>query len=344
MAQPDVDIRHTIGKRINRDIFSDRGVLLIPESSIINLEHLRMLRQHDITLTSRDLSPDDPQATTSISPHEIMIDEAVLQAEQLFDEVRETQKIPLADIRNNVIPILQEAAQSAHWLDLVSSLQAKGDYTYRHHIAVGAIANILGTWLELDRQELLQLTTAALLHDVGKMLIPEHILNKPGKLTDEEYAQMKRHTVLGYEILRITVGINHRQALVALHHHERMDGSGYPFGLTGDKIDLFSRIVAVADVFHAMTSARIYRNPSPFYEVLYQMERDTFGPLDPVITRLFIEKIMTGLIGHSVLLTDGSEGTIVMIHRHDPIHPLVQRENQFLDLSKDLSIHIKQIL
>src|SRR5690606_28020956 len=94
----------------------------------------------------------------------------------------------------------------------------------------------------------------------------------PGKLTDEEYAIMKKHTIYGYEILNDTVGISHRQALVALQHHERMNGSGYPMGIKRDNIDLFSRIVAVADIFHAMTSNRVYRTHSPFYEVLTEME------------------------------------------------------------------------
>lgn len=94
------------------------------------------------------------------------------------------------------------------------------------------------------------------------MKIPLEILNKPGRLTDEEYAIMKKHTIWGYELIKETVGTTKRQALVALQHHERMDGSGYPFGLQRAQIDPFSRIVAGADVFHAMSSRRVYRHPS----------------------------------------------------------------------------------
>src|SRR5690625_7353760 len=134
----------------------------------------------------------------------------------------------------------------------------------------------------------MQLTTDVLLHDVGKMLVPEEILNKPGQLTEEEFQEMKNHTLYGYEILKDTVGVNHRQALVALQHHERMDGSGYPLQLKRDEIDLFSRIVAVADVFHAMSSNRVYQERSPLYEVLAEMEREVIAKLDPEITYLFI--------------------------------------------------------
>jgi len=183
-----------------------------------------------------------------------------------------------------------------------------------------------------------------LLHDVGKMLIPEAILNKAGKLTAEEFAMMQKHTVYGYEILKATVGVTHRQALVALQHHERINGSGYPSGIKKDDIDLFSRIVSVADVFHAMTSNRVYQNHFPFYRVLSEMERDMYSGLDPAITMLFIEKTMNALIGDSVLLTDGREGTIITVPKNDPTRPLIQVGDNFVDLSKDLSLQIKQIV
>src|SRR5690606_8804600 len=146
---------------------------------------------------------------------------------------------------------------------------------------------------------------------------------------------LKTHTILGYERLRETVGLTHRQALVALQHHERLDGSGYPFGLKHDKIDLFSRIVAVADVFHAMCSTRLHRQPLSFHEVLYQMKNDSFGALDPVIVKRFIEKLMEAFIGQSVHLTSGEEGTLLMVHPHDPLRPLIRTKGGFLDLSRN---------
>lgn len=170
------------------------------------------------------------------------------------------------------------------------------------------------------------------------MQLPESILNKPSRLTKEKFELMKKHTVFGYEIIKNIPGTNKRQVLVALQHHERMDGSGYPFGIQKEKIDLFSRIVSVADVFHVMTSKRIYRDPSPFYKVLQQMRNDTFGVLDP------LKHIMESLIGNTVLMTDGRKGTIIMIHGHDPTHPVVKIDEDYYDLSKRTDLHIKQIV
>jgi len=344
MAHSTLELKNAIGKGVYADIFSATGVLLVAASTIITNDHLKILERHGITLTDNDVFAVDTFTDAGSAAFRKMVDEAVVQVGRLFEEVRDTKKVPIAELRSGIIPIIQEAANGSDLYGLFASMQAKDDYTYRHNLAVGTLSSLLGSWLELDHQELLQLTTAALLHDVGKMLIPPEVLNKPDRLTEEEYALMKTHTVQGYEILKETVGVNHRQALVALQHHERMDGSGYPFGLTQQKIDLFSRIVSVADIFHAMTSKRIYRNPSPFYEVLFQMERDTFGVLDPSITKLFIRKIMNTLIGRRVELTDGSEGTILLIHQHDPTHPLIQVGEGFKDLSKDMTLQIRQVL
>lgn len=332
-----------IGKITNKDIYSHRGVLLLPIFTILTYKHIEKLIKHGIQLKHTEVIS-IKSTDSKRHPHIKMIDETVLEVRQIFDEVRESRKVPLADLRKNVVPIIHKIADETHFIGLLSSLQTKDDYTYRHNIAVSAIASLIGKWMGLNHKELLQLSTAALLHDIGKIYIPKEILNKPGKLTEQEYTIMKNHTIFGYEIIKNSVGTNHRQALVALQHHERMDGSGYPFGITKNKIDLFSRIVAVADVFHAMTSKRVYRSASPFYEVLLQLEKDIFGVLDPLITRLFIEKIMTSLIGNSVVLTDGSKGRILLIPKNDPVHPLIQVDNHYIDLSKTSSVRIKKII
>ncbi|MCD9022085.1 HD-GYP domain-containing protein [Cohnella silvisoli] len=203
---------------------------------------------------------------------------------------------------HNIIPMIHHTTEHQNLFGLFATLQSKDDYTYRHNLGVGVISTLIGQWLDMEESDLSELTMAATLHDVGKVKIPLDILNKPGKLTDEEYAMMKKHAEFGYEIIKQTPGTNHRQALVALQHHERQDGSGYPHGIQSSDIDLFSRIIAVADIFHAMSSRRSYRNASPFYDILRQMQNDTFGALDPEITRLFLGKIMQSLIGNEVLL------------------------------------------
>jgi len=333
-----------IGKRVQGHIFSNRGVLLLSAHSVITREHIELLLRHGIQLSKQDIEGYEEPSTEQKKDHvEEEIHHSVQRITEYFDSIRLTRKVPLADIRENIIPALYETSRSATLYQLFMAMQARDDYTYRHNLAVSMFSNLLGGWLGMDKQELAQLTTAALLHDVGKMLVPDYILNHPGKLTPEQFDEVKKHTVYGYEILKSTTGVTHRQAMVALQHHERLDGSGYPYGLTASKIDLFSRIVSVVDVFHAMTSKRVYRDASPFYEVLLQISKDAYGPLDPRITNLFIRKIMATLTGQQVMLTDGRTGVIVMVPEHDPTRPLVQVDGQYIDLAKELSVHIRQI-
>lgn len=333
-------LSNAVGMRTSRDIFNDKGILLIPVHSLIVEEHLELLHKHNIQLTEEDVEYAEPVQYDVKK----VLDNSVNKVTSIFDEIRMRKTVPLADIRKEVLPIVNEACQESTLYSLFVNLQAKDDYTYRHNLAVGTFSTLLGGWLGLRHHEMLQLTTAALLHDVGKMLVPEDILNKPDVLTEEEFEEMKNHTIYGYNLLKETTGLHHNQALVALQHHERMDGSGYPYGITGDRIHLFSRIVAVADVFHAMTSHRVYRSASPFFEVLMQMEQDTFGPLDPRITKLFIQKLMSTLIGQQVELTDGRQAKILLLNSSDPIRPLVSVEGGYLDLSKDHSVHISHVL
>lgn len=320
-------------------MYNGRGDVLITSNTIITYDHILMLQGEGIELMHKDVQ----DINEDFEEQRKMIDQTVEDVKSVFKQVRRERKIPIAEIRKQIVPMIHAASDSKNILHLFITLQAKDDYTYRHNLAVGAITNVIGKWMGINEQDLLQLTTAALLHDVGKMVVPKSILNKNGRLTDEEFHLMRQHTVYGYDILKETVGITHRQALVALQHHERMDGSGYPMKVKKDEIDLFSRIVSVADVFHAMSSNRVYQSKFPFYKVIYEMEKDMFGALDPEITLLFISKTMQALIGTTVLLTDGRLGRIIMVSDNHPTRPLIKVDQEFIDLNLDNTLHIDQI-
>jgi HD-GYP domain-containing protein (c-di-GMP phosphodiesterase class II) len=341
-----VDNDKFIGKYLKFDRFNEKGVLVVSALSFLDHEEIQMTGSQGIEWVEEDGVVPSLVETNAAAyiQHNKLVDSSVLAIKEIFQEIRYTKKIPLIDIRNEIVPLIQQTIELPCLFGLFASLQSKDDYTYRHNIGVGVIASLIGKWLNLKEPELLQLLIAATLHDVGKVKIPLDILNKPDKLTADEFEFMKKHTIFGYEILKETVGINHREALVALQHHERQDGSGYPFGIGSDKLDLFGRIVAIADVFHAMTSKRPYRNASPFYETLKQMNRNAFGELDARITQLFMNKVIQASIGNEILLTDGRKGSIVMINPHEPLRPLVRmEEGTFLDLSREPAIDIDQV-
>ncbi|MNO49292.1 Cyclic di-GMP phosphodiesterase response regulator RpfG [compost metagenome] len=337
----DKEMESYIGKQLVANLFNDKGVFVLPALTLLSTEHIRLISQHKITL-----EPHDVVQLDSAEFFQLAIDDCTAAIENIFEQIRhnKNKRIPMLEVRNEVIPFIQQVSEKNDFYGVLAALQSKDDYTYRHNVAVGIISTLIGKWLKLKPEDLSLLTIAATLHDIGKMRIPDELLTRPGPLTDEEFQLMKRHTTYGYEMIRDTIGTNHLQALVALQHHERMDGSGYPFGVLGNRITDFSKIVAVADVFHAMTSDRFYRKASPLYEVLLQMEENVFGKLDPYICRVFINKLMQSMIGNEVELTDGRTGKIIMILATDPLRPLVNIDEDFIDLSKHRSIGIVRVI
>src|SRR5690606_32013384 len=161
---------------------------------------------------------------------------------------------------------------------------------------------LIGKLLHLSEIELHWLTLGATLHDIGKVNIPSAILDKPGKLTAEEFSIVKLHTIDGYNMLKQMEHLPEVVPLIALRHHEREDGSGYPYGLRAHDIDIYSKIVAVADIFHAMTSDRIYHKAIPFYKVIKQMQEDVFGKLNYRVANCFLVEMMNKLVNKKVVL------------------------------------------
>lgn len=339
-----MNMKNMIGKRLVNDVYSADGELLVKSFSILNEDHMQLIKQRRIFLSEDDVIEAGPYGQFSHSEQDLLIDEIVAYIKEMFTGIRSSKVIPLAQIRQRIIPMVQHIIGQSNVLSLFAALQPKDDYIYRHSFAVATISALLGKWLKMPDNELLQLTTAAFLHDIGKLQIPQHIWHKPGKLDAEEFELMVSHTSIGYEMIKNTIGTNHRQALAALQHHERMDGTGYPLGLKGEQIDSFARIIAIADVFHAMASKRVYSNSSPFYEILSQIKEDAYAKFDTDIVRIFVERVMWSALGYSAIMTDSSIAKIVHIHPQNPTLPLVQVSDQFFDLSKTNKLQIEQII
>ena len=194
-----------------------------------------------------------------------------------------------AQILRNVAHVrrLQQAALETVCA-LVNAIDAKDNYTSDHSERVGVLARMTGEALGLSKQRLQALEWAGLLHDVGKIGVPEQILNKPGRLTDAEFAQMKKHPRIGYEMLK-PVGRLEPVLDVVLYHHENHDGSGYPERLRGTQIPLEAQIIHVVDVFDALTTSRPYRSSFGLDHALRLLEQDAGRVTDKRITQVFID-------------------------------------------------------
>ena len=193
----------------------------------------------------------------------------------------------------------------------LARLRDADDYTYMHSVAVCALMVALARQLDLDEKTTREAGMAGLLHDLGKALMPMEVLNKPGKLTDEEFRIIKSHPVEGHKLLVEGGGAGEIPLDVCLHHHEKTDGSGYPKGLKGDAISLYAKMGAVCDVYDAITSNRPYKSGWDPAESIRKMTEWSQGHFDPRVFQAFVKSIGIYPIGSLVRLHSGRIGVVI---------------------------------
>jgi HD-GYP domain-containing protein (c-di-GMP phosphodiesterase class II) len=198
------------------------------------------------------------------------------------------------------------------------------NYTFLHSVNVCILSIITGAKLNLSYNDLKELGVGALLHDIGKVMVPPDILQKNSTLTDEEYEIIKQHSLLGYEILKKIPRISEASALVALCHHERYDGNGYISGLKKDEIHIFSRIVAITDIFDALTSDRIYRKKISINQAIDYMTVIAAPSLDANVLSCFTKIIPPFPIGTGVILNTGEKGVVIRLNENFPTRPIIR--------------------
>ena len=222
-------------------------------------------------------------------------------------------------------------------------LPSEDNLTYAHGLNVALICRVFARWLKLSSEEAEILTYCGFLYDIGKFILPQDIIWKPGKLNKMEFDLVKTHAFHGYYLLS-KFNLNEHILNATLEHHERSDGSGYPQGLMGDMIDPYAKIVSIADVYEAMTSARSYREPMCPYKVIQIFESESFQKYDVYFITVFLSHVVDELIGNRVRLSNGLEGEVVMNNRNDLSRPIVKCDDQIIDLSQNRSISINAII
>lgn len=229
----------------------------------------------------------------------------------MFQEARMGQAVDAEATAPLVAEIASSVMRNPGALISLARLKTKDDYTYMHSVAVCALMVALGRELDLDEAMIHQVGTAGLLHDIGKMAVPLEILNKPGKLTDSEFVSIRAHPEAGWQMLQEGRGVSEVALEVCLHHHEKVDGSGYPHRLAGDAISLVAKMGAVCDVYDAITSDRPYKTGWQPTESLRKMTEWANGHFDPTIFRAFVKAVGIYPLGSLVRLQSGRLGVVV---------------------------------
>ena len=220
----------------------------------------------------------------------------------------------------------------------LEALKCSDEYTYKHSLDVATISTLIGRGLGLKANDLRDLATAGLLHDVGKRQISKSILHKNGPLDDNEFAIIKQHPLYTYNLLQPLDTVSEVIRQACLQHHEKWNGSGYPLHLEGHNINFFARIITVADVFDALVTDRPYHKhytPSDAIEMMNSM----IGHFDIDVYKLFLKTIVLYPVGTLVTLSDGSKATVVENNKANILRPVVQRveDGKILNLLEDMS-------
>ncbi|WP_230199491.1 HD-GYP domain-containing protein [Bacillus testis] len=268
--------------------------------------------------------------------------DAVKSFKKLFKGWQAGSMVDVPAIRNIFVPLLEKALPSEEDLFSLHHYTNKNDYFYHHAISVGLISAYMAKKLYYNQGDIVQVGLAGCLSDIGMAKIPNRILAKERPLTQEEFKEIKNHPLLGYQMLQKSTGIKKEMKLAILQHHERLDGSGYPNAVQADKIHPFSRIVAVADVFHAMASDKVYRPRLSSYRVLELMMHDEFGKFDIEMIDTLVRGAVKLSIGTSVELSDGRSGEIMFMSTRYPMRPMVKISDsgELIDLDKERAIYI----
>lgn len=233
--------------------------------------------------------------------------------------------------REKMAPLIREISGKLENFDPVTILSCinfprpMDEGLQRHSLNVAFLNGLQAEWMGLPEEELNTLVMAGLLHDIGKTMVPEEILNAPRRLTDEEMAVMRMHPVYSDELLRDKFDDNVR--LAARHHHERLTGTGYPDGIAGDEVGLYARITAISDIYDAMVSARCYKGarlPLSVFDMFYEEE---FEGLDRGLVMAFLKNMRAKYTDRQVIMSNNRRGTILYIPLNDAGHPIIRQDN-----------------
>ncbi len=341
------------GMTLARPVYGYDGNVLLNTGMMMKMSYINKLKELDIF----ELYIDD-EISRDIIITDVISDEtrfeARLSIKNAMESIRFGNTLDLKPIRNSVGKMIDELLQVKDAVVCLQDIKSKDQYTFFHSVNVCVLSVITGISMNYDQEKLKELAMGAMLHDIGKVSTPRHVLNKPGPLTNEEYSVIKEHAKAGYETLKKSRMLSTYTSYIALTHHERVDGTGYPLGLKGNDIHDFTKIVTIADVYDAMTSDRVYKKRCHISEAVEYLVGMGYHQFDYDMVRRFIEHVTIYPPGTCVNLNTGEKAIVVDVNKKYPNRPIVRivadRDGQpvkqpaEVDLTRNNNILINEIL
>lgn len=342
------------------DIYSSSRMLLVAENTALTERKIARLKLYGIMefkiFIAEDVSEEEVASDLGLVANK---PQSIIQSfkafRQAFSETTQTVKdsieqivvqgtdVDTEELLSSVDQVLKETKNGTNIVNMIHYMKALDNETYIHSVNVALICNVFGRWLDLDSEDVDILTLAGLLHDIGKTKVPDEILHSHEELSAADLAILKNHPLYGYEILREKT-LDARVKNVALMHHERNNGSGYPLGLLGDKIEPFAKIVAIVNVFVGMTTTRNGKIGLCPFDVIDIFESEGLHQFDTGYLFIFLERIAQSYIGERVRLTNGMQGEIIMLNDRSFSRPIIRVDDMFVDLLKTPNVKIEEII
>lgn len=343
------------GDRLATDVQTALGSVLMEQGRALSERDLEILQAFLIPNVDvlragmeeleSDLDSDEVAATTEVKLSSLQ--QQFLEMEKLLKRtmsmVSSGQKIPVLDIRNRLSALLDHKDEYNVLTFLLPPFEGIPDVMVRNSVLCALTSYQLAKWNKFPEKDLVQIALAGLLHDIGNVRVDEALLRKPTRLSNEEVQEMRQHTIYGFRLLENVTGLNQGVWLSALQHHERIDGSGYPMKVKGEKIHPYAKIVMIADMYHAMTSNRTYRKAESPYLVLEELYSGSFGKLEPVYVQTFIERTTQFHNGVMIRLNDGRIAEIVFTDRGNPTRPMVSINGHIINLAQQRQLFICEV-
>lgn len=336
------------GMEIAKDVTSSNGEVIVKSGTKVSEYTIQKLSRYNIMVVT--IMEDIDYAETYFEKIRLSEGFKVFEAAYnknmplykkiMNDFVESDVDVPVFELMEIYKDISDTVKNKDNILDyLYNMLPTEDDLTYAHCLNSALIAGVFGHWLALHDEDLETLIQCAFFYDIGKLKLPYELIWKPGKLTPVEFAQIKTHTILGFQMIQ-DQPINENILKATLSHHERYDGSGYPSKLHDVQINKFARIIAIIDSYEAMTSARTYRKSKHPFQIIEIFESDN-TKYDMEILKPILFRLANHMVGLKVLLSNDVKAEVILINQADMSRPLLRDDNStFIDLitRKDLEI------
>jgi len=296
------------GMKLAKDVRLRDGRLLLLSGFIVKPLYIRKLEAFNVN----DIFVEEgPYTPIEEFEEEKLYNHAAVTIKNIFSMARKNEHADLSVVKDTVSDMLNKVIENETVMLQLTGIRDIDNYTFLHSVDVCIYSIIIGKRLGYGKEPLMALGLGAILHDIGKCKVPIELLQKPDKLTDEEFHQMKLHTVYGCEIIKNSYHLSTKVANIAFQHHEKWDGTGYPMGLSSNTIDPLARIVALSDVYDALTSDRVYKKRELPHVAAEYIKNNAGVLFDPFIVDLFINSIAVYGDGTLVLLNTGELGSVI---------------------------------